>query len=124
MNPAVSKFLTELDHPRKAEVSDLYSYISSAFPDLDSEVKWNAPSFKLRGTNVLTFRLFPAPVFQIILHLGSKRDPQAPNLKFDLVGLEHKWADTTRCVITVTPSLDRQLLADAVGAWTAQVSRL
>lgn len=117
MSSEVDSFLANLQHPRKDEIALLYSRICTEFEMLDSEIKWNAPSFKLEGSNVITFRLFPEPVFQLILHFGAKKLPASTNLKFEIVELNHRWADSTRCVITIDEKFEWEPLKIAITKW-------
>lgn len=114
----VDVFLGDLEHTRKDDITRLYSRISDEFKILQSEIKWNAPSFTLNGLNVVTFRLFPEPIFQLVLHLGAKKLPASTNLKFEVAELNHRWADPTRCVITVDEDFDWQPLKKAITNWT------
>lgn len=121
MSSEVEAFIQELEHSRKEEVADLYRKISSSFPELKSEIKWNAPSFVFNGMNMLTFRLFPDPAFQIILHVGVKKLAQPPDLQFELTNFKHKWADKTRCVIKVPRDIDWQELNKIICTWLRTV---
>ena len=121
MSSEVDVFLSDLKHIRKEEIGRLYSIISSEFEVLESEIKWNAPSFKLGGSNVITFRLFPEPVFQLILHLGAKKLPAPIKLKFEIVELNHRWADSTRCVITINENFEWEPLKIAISDWLNRV---
>jgi hypothetical protein len=95
----------------------LASAISVANPELTREIKWNAPSFAVKGMNVVTFRLFPDPAFHIVLHVGSKKLVSNPDLRFTIEGLEHKWADSTRCVITVGNDANESAVNAVVKRW-------
>lgn len=117
MSSDVDLFLADLQHSRKEEIARLYSSICAEFEMLESEIKWNAPSFKLEGSNVLTCRLFPEPVFQLILHLGAKKLPASRSLKFEVNELNHRWADANRCVITVDEHFEWESLKIAISVW-------
>lgn len=84
---------------------------------LKAEVKWNAPSFSSSGLNVITLRLFPDPILQIVLHVGSKKLGDAPDLRFDVGGFEHRWAEKTRCVITLPKDFDKVSLLEPIATW-------
>ena len=122
MSSEADAFLKGLEHTRKEDITNLYSRISTEFKMLDPEIKWNAPSFKLKGSNVVTFRLFPEPVFQLILHLGAKKLPASTDLQFEVAHLRHRWADSTRCVITIDENFDWQPLKRAVTEWLNKVN--
>lgn len=117
MNSEVKEFLKDLKHSRKTEIADLTTKITTSFPKFEPEIKWNAPSFKLNGVNIVTFQLFPDPAFRIILHLGSKKIVKPPDLRFEILKLKHKWADSTRCVITVDEELNFQALNKVIKEW-------
>jgi hypothetical protein len=115
--PGYSDFLDALEHPRKRDVRELANSIELALPGLGREIKWNGPSFKAGEVNVATFRLFPAPHFQLILHCGSRKLPQGTDLTFGVEGLSHRWADTTRCTIEVPSSRNMDRCIHAVSLW-------
>ena len=117
MNSEVKEFLRDLKHSRKREIADLTTKIATSFPRFESEIKWNAPSFKSKGENILTFQLFPDPAFRVILHLGSKKIVNPPDLRFEISQLKHKWADSTRCVINVDEELNFQALNRVIKEW-------
>lgn len=122
MSSKLEIFLDNLAHSRKKEIVDLYSKISASFPELESEIKWNAPSFTLNGTNIVTFRLFPEPVFQLILHAGAKKLVDAPELQFEINEFKHRWADPTRCVIIMEKDFNWQELNKVIKVWIRRVA--
>jgi hypothetical protein len=113
----VSAYLDALVHPRKPDIEDLARRMALELPALRSEIKWNGPSFKAGDVNIATFRLFPAPHFQLILHCGSKKLPVGTDLTFGVDGLDHKWASTTRCTIEVPSKAEMDRCVRAVGLW-------
>ena len=119
----VDVFLEGLQHTRKDDIISLYSKVDDEFNVLQSEIKWNAPSFKVNELNVVTFRLFPEPVFQLVLHLGSKKLPASTNLRFEVTDLNHRWPDSTRCVITVDDDFDWQPLKKTITRWLKTVAK-
>ncbi len=121
MRSEVDTFLKNLQHSRKEEITRLYSRISAEFDSLESEIKWNAPSFTLKDSNVVTMRLFPEPAFQLILHAGAKKLSDPTDLKFDVGNLTNRWADSTRCVITIDENFDWQPLERAIRKWLVKV---
>jgi len=110
-----------MKHSRKQEIIELATKISSSFPNFESEIKWNATSFKSKGENIVTFQLFPDPAFRVILHLGSKKIVNPPDLRFEILQLKHKWADSTRCVITVDEDLNWRVLNLTIKEWVRRV---
>ena len=122
MSSDVEMFLKGLKHSRKKEIVHLAEKIAATFPKFESEIKWNAPSFKYKGTNIITLQLFPDPAFRIILHVGAKKLTSPPDLRFEIPQLTHKWADTTRCVITVEDDLNWQALNLTIKEWVKRVA--
>ncbi len=122
MSSDVEIFLKGLEHSRKKEIVHLTEKIAATFPKFESEIKWNAPSFKFKETNIVTFQLFPDPAFRVIFHAGSKKIANHPDLRFEIQKLKHKWADRTRCVITVEEDLNFQDLDRAIKEWVKRVA--
>jgi hypothetical protein len=113
-------FLAGLEHSRAAEIRALVRRIESAFPELDTEIKWNAPSFTRAGNHLVTLRLFPDPALQVVLHRGAKKLPAGTDLRFDVEGVPHRWADPTRCVLTLGSTDDVDAVIEAIARWLAQ----
>jgi hypothetical protein len=113
----LSAFLDALVHSRKADIQDLAHRIQIEIPELGSEIKWNGPSFKAGEVNIATFRLFPDPNFQVILHCGSKKLPKGTDLTFTVEALDHRWADMTRCTIEVPSRSEVDGCIKAVRLW-------
>jgi hypothetical protein len=120
----VDAYLAALEHPCKAGVEALRGAILALDPRIGEEVKWNAPSFRLLD-HFATFRLHPAPIFQLVLHAGAK--PRQPPKAFRLSdpdGLA-KWAAQDRCVLTFESSADACAKQSAVVAivkeWIGQL---
>jgi hypothetical protein len=122
MNSDVEIFLKGLEHSRKKDILHLTEKIAATFPKFESEIKWNAPSFKSKGTNIVTFQLFPDPAFRIILHIGAKKLTTPTDFRFEISQLVHKWADKTRCVITVEDDLNWQALKLTIKEWEKRVA--
>lgn len=122
MKPDLEGFLKNLQHSRKTEILILFDKICTYFPHLEPELKWNAPSFLINGVNVVTFRLFPDPHLQIVLHNGSKRPEGFLDLRFAVANLKHRWADSSRCVIDVRGEDSWHDIQRALMTWLARVS--
>lgn len=121
---SVDDYLGALDHPSKAGIELLRQAILGLDERIQEEFKWNAPSFRL-DDHFATFRLHPVPIFQLVLHHGSKphKPPRAFRLEQhqDLV----KWAAPDRCVITFASDADaiarRELVLGIVKSWIEQL---
>jgi len=118
----VTAYLSELEHSRTSQIRKFNKAIQAGNPDFAEEIKWNAPSFVLGRKNVLTFRLFPDPTFEVIFHVGSKKLTQPPDLRFEIENYDHKWADMTRCVITISEKSDPKLLLPSINKWKNVIS--
>ncbi len=46
----VDEYMAALDHPFKAEVEALRAIIKGVNPNITEQVKWNAPSYRYKGT--------------------------------------------------------------------------
>lgn len=113
----LDKFLFELNHSRASEIESLSRYLVASFPNLKPEIKWNAPSFIMGGVNVVTLRLFPEPILQVVLHCGSKKLTDAPDLRFEVEALQNRWADQTRCVIDLPKGFNNESLFESIAKW-------
>jgi hypothetical protein len=68
--PSVDAFMTELDHPFRAEVQAVREVILGVHPGITEQVKWNAPSFSYRGY-LATFSLHRREYAMLIFHDGA-----------------------------------------------------
>lgn len=118
----VEAFLAGLQHPRADDIRLLCSAVTTAFPDFTDEVKWNAPSYRLRMVSLVTLRILPPPNFQVILHAGAKKLTDPPDLRFPIDALRHRWADRTRCILDIDQASDIATTIDAVTRWRDALS--
>lgn len=68
----IENFFKNLEHENKQEIIEIYDEIMQFFPNINSQIKWNAPSFFYNEIDCITFRVAPKNIFQIILHRGAK----------------------------------------------------
>jgi len=102
MNHEVSNYLSQLEHPLKAELLQLRDYIKTDFPKLTEIIKWNAPSYQHNDIDFLTFNLARPKDIKLILHRGAKnKEMPIAKLIEDTSGLL-QWAANDRAVITFT----------------------
>lgn len=74
-NAKVDRFMAELEHPLKPEIERVRAIILASGDHVTEHIKWNAPSFRYRGDDRVTFRLHPKGRLQLIFHRGvSVRD--------------------------------------------------
>jgi hypothetical protein len=68
---AVDAFLSDLEHPRKAEIQALRELILGIDPSVAEGIKWNAPSYRTTEYFATT-NLRAKKGIGLILHLGAK----------------------------------------------------
>lgn len=108
-------------HPEAARVAQFCAELGAQIPDLRAHIKWNAPSFYLAGgVDVVTFRLNPSPICQLILHLGAK---SRPCIKADFPAPKGvlRWAAPDRAVMDFGAS--DKIALDIAARWLAIYSR-
>lgn len=116
--------MQRLEHPCKAGIERLRAAILGIDPGIEEEIKWNAPSFKIKD-HFATFKLHPPKNIQIVLHTGAKpkNPPRAFALDDPLRLLE--WPAVDRCVLTLQSSDQAAQLEQAVvkmiRAWIQQL---
>lgn len=120
----VDEYMASLEHPYKRGVQALREAILGVDSRIQEEVKWNAPSFRAED-HFATFRLHPAPIFQLILHTGAKS--KASPRQFcvsDKSGLV-TWAAKNRCFLVFQSDEDalarRDTVIGIVREWIAQL---
>src|SRR5215471_7254234 len=70
----VDAFMSELDHPFKAEVQAVREIIKGVNEKITEAVKWNAPSFSYKGY-LATFNLWAKNHVHLVFHNGAILDP-------------------------------------------------
>lgn len=73
MNPEVSDFLNQLNHPLREQIEKLRELILNAQPGLEENVKWNGPNYTYNTEDRITLRINPLGSLNMILHLGAKK---------------------------------------------------
>lgn len=68
---AVANYMAALKHPLKAEAEIVRTVIKSAGKKLQERIKWNAPSYHINETDLLTFNFSNAKSIRIIFHHPS-----------------------------------------------------
>lgn len=107
-NKNVTDFISELEHPLKKEFLELRKLILESIPNCNEHIKWNAPSYQLKDTDFLTFKLFPPKNIQLVFHRGAKvKEMPKDKLINDTFGLL-KWAANDRAVATFNSMKDIQ----------------
>lgn len=119
----VKDYLNTLEHPLKAAVCNLRDMILAIDPRIKEEVKWNAPSFRIKE-HFATFRLQPAPICQLVLHTGSKVRKSGTQIEIPDPDGFLEWASPDRCIVTFASTADakakRAALQRILKAWIKQ----
>lgn len=96
---AVDAFMTQLEHPFKAEVEQLRRLVLSVDPGIAEGIKWNVPSFR-NGEYFATSHLRAKAGIGLILHLGAKvRELPAGGVAIDDPAGLLKWLGKDRAQI-------------------------
>ena len=98
---------------------DVYSQLVLANPELETNIKWNAPNFVKNGIDCVTFRLFPNDCFQIIIHRGAKVKA-SDDFKFDDPLKLAKWAAKDRGILDLLKSSEHNSRkVELINLWIA-----
>ena len=122
---AVDAFMSQLDHPHKAEIEAIRSFILGAAPGITEGIKWKAPSYKTHEYFATT-NLREKIGFGVILHLGAKVRTLGPGgLKIeDPKGLL-KWLAADRASVRFSSAAELQengvAFATVIRSWVKHV---
>lgn len=127
-NPAaVDRLIRDMEHPLKPLVSTIRAAILRACPGAIEGVKWNSPSFYLRGW-FATVNVYRNNCVLVVLHCGAKvrRDVALKDRVPDEGGMLH-WHSADRASITFTSETEFASRRSAFGkiakAWAAAQAR-
>lgn len=100
LNPEVTKFIDDQNHPLRMEIELLRISILSADSGLSENIKWNGPNYCFQQADRITMRIQPPKQLQLIFHRGAKAQEQ-PRAKLieDTSGLL-LWKENDRAVAT------------------------
>lgn len=100
MNPEVTTFLDNLNHPFRNEIEELRTIILSAKSGIEENIKWNGPNYTFNGEDRITMKIQPPKNVQLIFHRGAKvlEQPMEKLLKEDFGILS--WKTNDRAVAT------------------------
>ena len=90
LNPEVTVFLDELNHPFRDVIEMLRACILDADKALTENIKWNGPNYCAENEDRITMRIQPLTTkqIQVIFHRGAKVKEQ-PIEK--LIKTDYKW---------------------------------
>jgi Domain of unknown function (DU1801) len=121
LNPDVSFFLDEQNHPLRKEIQLLRQYILSSNRNLSENIKWNGPNYSLDKEDRITMKIQPPKNIQLIFHRGAKvkEQPQEKLLKEDFGLLA--WKGNDRAVATFKSILEiekcKETLSTIINEW-------
>ena len=72
MNPEVTKFLDELNHPFRETIEELRKIILGTRSDMEENIKWNGPNYKVKDNDRVSIKVHPAKSLHLIFQIGSK----------------------------------------------------
>ena len=72
MNPEVTKFLDELNHPFRETIEELRKIILGTRSDMEENIKWNGPNYKVKDNDRVSIKVHPAKSLHLNFHIGSK----------------------------------------------------
>ncbi|KSU84552.1 protein of unknown function (DU1801) [Fictibacillus enclensis] len=118
----VLTFMQVLDHPLKQEIQRVREIIQDTHPELNEQIKWNAPSYCFRGEDCLTFNLHGKGFFRLIFHCGANsKEPKSMRLLVkDKTGLL-EWLADDRAMVKFYDMNDVEAkgekLGDVIQTW-------
>lgn len=123
--PAVARYLADCPPEVRAALDALREIVRDAAPALVEEIKWNAPSFRLGDTHVVTLGQERKGGVRLVLHRGSaKREPDG--FAFADPHALAAWPTADRGVVTFADAEAVRAraieLRDLVARWVAAVA--
>lgn len=100
LNPDVTKFLDELNHPLRVEIDQLRVILLESVTGLSENIKWNGPNYSFAGNDRVTMRIHPPKLVQLIFHRGSKKTEQPEHRIIDTDSRLLIWKENDRAFIT------------------------
>lgn len=122
----VDDYLASQTPERRTDIEALRSLVRAAEPELIEIVKWNSPSYTLRGVDRLTINAAGKGPVRLILHFGTGRaeDKSAPPIFDGHPDGLLTWHSDLRASLVVPSARDLPHRHDAIiaviRAWLAQ----
>lgn len=103
LNPEVTTFIDELNHPFRKEIELLRLTILNSHSSLTENIKWNGPNYCFNNDDRITMRVQPLKKqVQLIFHRGAKvKEQPKQKLISDESGIL-AWKENDRAVATFT----------------------
>jgi hypothetical protein len=101
LNPEVTDFLKELNHPFIKEIEQPINCILSVDKNLTENIKWNGPNYCFNKEDRITMRIQPpTKQAQLIFHRGAKRQMQPQDKLISDKSKMLVWKENDRAIIT------------------------
>jgi uncharacterized protein YdhG (YjbR/CyaY superfamily) len=95
----VQEYMQNLDHPLKAEIEVVRDIIKGVHPEIQEEIKWNAPSYSYKGNYLVTFNLRAAQHVHLVFH-----NPEISKVNNEI--LEGSYIDRRMTYLTSMEDID------------------
>ncbi|MBI1184266.1 hypothetical protein GC194_08335 [bacterium] len=98
---SLDQLILELNHPLTVQLQELRNLLKNHLPQLEENIKWNAPNYSIAGRDLLTFNLRTQSKLLLIMHRGAKKS--SINLKNTFTEAEQnlmEWKGNDRVVLT------------------------
>ena len=69
----VAEYLADLEGDKLEQVEQLRAIIYEVNPTLVEQIKWNAPSYAMKGDDRITFGMNKTGITTLVLHMGAMR---------------------------------------------------
>ena len=100
MNPEVTTFLDNLNHPFRNEIEELRTIILSAKSGIEENIKWNGPNYTFNGEDRITMKIQPPKNIQLIFHRGAKKLEQPKDKLINDDSNLLVWKENDRAIAT------------------------
>ena len=101
LNPEVTDFLKELNHPFIKEIEQLRNCILSADKKMTENIKWNGPNYCFENEDRITNRIQPpTKQAQLIFHRGAKKQTQPKDRLISNKSKMLLWKENDRAIVT------------------------
>jgi len=116
----VAEYMSKLEHPLKPVIEEARAMLLNAVPGLAEHIKWNAPSFRYKEEDRITFNLHGKGFIRLIFHCGAKakKDRSLRARLEDPAGLL-EWAGDDRAIVRLNDLEDLRAKAGQLAALAA-----
>ena len=100
LNPEVTKFLDELNHPFRKEIEKMRNIVLNVDSGLTENIKWNGPNYSFNNEDRITMRIQPPKQIQLIFHRGAKVKKQPEDKLIQDPTSLLTWKENDRAIAT------------------------